>query len=43
MPTDTEFPKNHRLIGKHKHTDAAGRLHMRIDKILKVTGFENGV
>ena len=22
MPLDTEFPKNHRLIGKHKHADS---------------------
>jgi hypothetical protein len=21
MPIDTEFPKNHQVIGKHKHSD----------------------
>ena len=25
MPIDSEFPKNHKVIGKHKHED--GRFH----------------
>ena len=37
MPIDPEFPKNHQVIGKHKHAEAgAARMKIEFEKRIKI-------